>query len=275
MSITSLTPPSTTPSPLPESLARDIQSAAQRHGFSNLAAREVFDALVRGGGSMAQFDHPEFGGPGQWMRGGMVMVSHLFDDRLKARIQSLCADLAALLSAHPAGGAPRPLPESATSADFRPTDAARPAPRSRWPDDLGPPASSGSQNGMRYAWFPQARRLSIDVDGQVTLYDTGDHLIQGCSQQQSSGRSLVFTSQKGEVELSQLPVVSGAPEPAASAGGEPAAGKAASPSPPSDVGTSSHEDLLTLVERLAELRSRDVLTEDEFLKKKGELLSRL
>jgi len=47
---------------------------------------------------MAQFDHPEFGGFGQWMRGGMVMLS-VDDAPLKTRIDALCQELARLQDA--------------------------------------------------------------------------------------------------------------------------------------------------------------------------------
>jgi len=30
-------------------------------------------AVLAGNGSMAQFDHAEFAGSGQWMQGGMIM----------------------------------------------------------------------------------------------------------------------------------------------------------------------------------------------------------
>lgn len=49
-----------------------------------------------------------------------------------------------------------------------------------WPDGLGQPASSGGQNGTRYAFFPDHRRLAVERDGKVTLYDSGDHRIGGC-----------------------------------------------------------------------------------------------
>ena len=50
---------------------------------------------------MAQFNLSEPGGSGQWMSGGMVMVGDVFNRGLKARVDSLCNDLAALLSASP------------------------------------------------------------------------------------------------------------------------------------------------------------------------------
>jgi hypothetical protein len=73
-----------------------------------------------------------------------------------------------------------------------------------WPDDLGQPAASGSQNAMRYAFFPDKQRLLIEKDGKLTTYDSGDHRIGGVSQQGSSGTSLTFTSQNGSVDLSEL-----------------------------------------------------------------------
>jgi len=73
-----------------------------------------------------------------------------------------------------------------------------------WPDELGQPATSGGQDDVRYAFFPDARRLAIQRDGAVTLYDSGDHRIGGVSQQQGGEGSLTFTSQKGKVRLEDL-----------------------------------------------------------------------
>ena len=69
---------------------------AQRHGFSADAARAVTDALRHGGGHMAQFNHPELGGMGQWSAGGMLMIGDMFNHALKARVDALCRDLAAM-----------------------------------------------------------------------------------------------------------------------------------------------------------------------------------
>lgn len=76
-----------------------------------------------------------------------------------------------------------------------------------WPDSLGDsPDSSGGQNGVRYAYFGSTHRLAVDAgNGQVTVYDTGDHEIHGVQQAQGGDRSgWVFTSQKGEVKLADL-----------------------------------------------------------------------
>lgn len=73
-----------------------------------------------------------------------------------------------------------------------------------WPDDLGTPSTSGAQNGLRYAFFPEKRRLLIEQGGKLTAYDTGDHRIGGVSQQSGQGQSLTFTSQHGSVRLDEL-----------------------------------------------------------------------
>jgi hypothetical protein len=92
------------------------------------------------------------------------------------------------------------------------------------PSDLGHAASTGMQNQMRYAWFPDKARLAIDAgDGRVRVYDTGDHRIGGFSQQQSGDQSLSFTSQHGLVKLSELREVkidggAGSAEPSAAQG---------------------------------------------------------
>ncbi len=73
-----------------------------------------------------------------------------------------------------------------------------------WPAELGQPSSAGSQNAMRYAVFPQKRRLLIEHDGKLTTYDTGDHHINGVSQRDSQGQALAFSSPDGPVRLDLL-----------------------------------------------------------------------
>ena len=79
-----------------------------------------------------------------------------------------------------------------------------PATEKWWPDELGHASSSGSQNGVRYAFFPDKRRLLIEDQGNLRTYASGDHQINGVSQQQSHGHSLAFTSQSGIVNLDEL-----------------------------------------------------------------------
>jgi hypothetical protein len=150
-----------------------------------------------------------------------------------------------------------------------------------WGPDLRWPNSSGGQNGMRYAWFSQARRLAIESNGQVIIYDTLDHQIGGVSQQQSGGYSVTFSSQYGYVDLSRLPVVSvngvapmapaSTPAPTQNYNSPPSN----NPPPGNNMVDGAQGDIFTSIEKLATLQSRGILSEQEFVSKKAELLSRL
>ncbi len=73
------------------------------------------------------------------------------------------------------------------------------------PQASSTPASSGAQNGIRYAWFPEqlapGRRARRH---EVTLYDTDDHCIGGVAQQQGGAGPLCFSSQHGPIDLATL-----------------------------------------------------------------------
>jgi hypothetical protein len=142
---------------------------------------------------------------------------------------------------------------------------------------------------MRYAWFSQARRLAIESNGQVIIYDTLDHNIGGVSQQQSGGYSVTFSSQYGYVDLSRLPVVSIngqpplAPMPAPAPGYAPSYSNTAqnnvqsgfAPANNSVTSSGGNNDVFASLEKLAALQSRGILSEQEYANKKAELLSRL
>jgi hypothetical protein len=169
---------------------------AREHGISEEAVRAVFDALRRGGGTMAQFSHADFGGMSQWSS-GMTMVGDMFNDSLKAKLNAIAGELSRYLREHPVedrGDDP--------AVSYR--SAGTPHAGSWWPQELGNPSSVGSQNDMRYAVFPLKRRLVIDDHGQTLTYDTGDHQISGVSQAQSTDSTLTFVSQHGVVRVSDL-----------------------------------------------------------------------
>ena len=175
-----------------------IASVAKKHAIAPDAVAAAFAALKRGRGTMAQFSHADFGGMAQWSKGGMSMVGDMFNSALKAKFDGVMADLAEGLAREPIG---------------TPTDEGALAPMSRksrssadWPEEFGAPSSSGSQNGMKYAFFPTVRRLIVEDGSERTVYDTGKHQISGVSQQQSGSQSLRFHSQVGDVDLDDLTV---------------------------------------------------------------------
>lgn len=234
--------------------ASGLQTVADRHGVGLDAVRHLMRALERGHGTMAQFDHPDLGGMGQWFSGGMTMVGRMFDDGLKARVDALCTELAAAL---PAGG----FSGERTSGDGG---------GAWWPAGLGTPSSAGSQDGMRYAYFPETRRLAIESGAGVALYDTGEHHISGVSQ---SNGSLGFTGSQGTIALDRLRRIEA--EAAAPRQADPDAPQPAPVPVPAALARTTAVDVITTIERLAELHSRGALTEREFLDKKAELLARL
>ncbi|MBW4022698.1 MAG: SHOCT domain-containing protein [Proteobacteria bacterium] len=189
----------------------DIAAIGQRHGISEGAAKALYEALRRGGGGQAQFSHPDLGGMGQWSRGGMTQVGDMFDQQLKDRVAGACQDLSRLIAGGetgtPAqGGAARRQVQGADHAvSNRP--AHQTGGQNWWPEGLGAPASSGAQNSMRYACFPQKHRLAIERDGRVTIYDTGHYRLTGFSQQQSTTQDLVFSGPDGTVRTDNFRIV--------------------------------------------------------------------
>ncbi len=169
-----------------------VAELARTHGVSEAAVHALQDAVRRGGGRQAQFSHPDLGGMGQWSAGGMTQVGDMFNTALKDKVNALCTALAQDGPAEPASKV-APEPARSGGSDW-------------WPDQLGRPSATGSQNGMRYACFPDARRVAVEQAGTVTLYDSGEHRISGVSQQQSGTQELRFSSQNGTISAADLPV---------------------------------------------------------------------
>ncbi|MEQ9410072.1 MAG: SHOCT domain-containing protein [Fuerstiella sp.] len=196
-----------------------VQTLSQRHGVSTDAVTHMLIAVQNGNGSMAQFNHPEFGGSGQWMRGGMTMVSDLFNNQLKYRVDSICSDIASELAHHqstPFQGSFQSQSQNGSNSQMQAGGAIgtgnslfMPDPEANWwPQELGSPNALGSQNQVRYAYFANSHRLAVKTGSDVWVYDTQNHQIGGFSQQQGTGGSITFTSQFGVVNLATLPVVS-------------------------------------------------------------------
>jgi hypothetical protein len=259
-----------------EKIAGDL---AGRHGFSVDAVTHMMYAVLNGNGSLAQFAHPEFGGSGKWMRGGMLMLGDMFNHGLKSRVDALCNEISGIFANQPGllssgsfqsqsqGGNARQT--QATGAPQGQSSFFLPDPASNWwPQDLGAPNATGSQNSVQYAYFSGARRLAVQTNLDVWVYDTLDHQIGGFSQQQGSGGSILFTSQYGTVNLSSLPVVSQNGQPFRktpvpfSGSGAPMVSKQSS-------------DVIAMLELLGSLKMQGILTDAEFNAKKAELLSRL
>jgi hypothetical protein len=263
-----------------------INELSRRYGVSTNAVMTLLQSLLNSNGSMAQFDHREFGGSGQWMPGGMTMVGDMFNHGLKAKVDGLCSELSQLLVIQADATLTASFQSQSQSQGIRerqgydisgtssvslfvPETPGRTSDQ-WWPEGLGFPSGTGAQNQLRYAYFNQTHRLAVELNGRVTVYDTLDHQISGVSQQQGRGGSLTLTSQHGTVSVSTLPVVSvdGVQTNAPALHDPPATKPNPSDGPPEG-------DIFAKIEGLADLQKKGILSAEEFAAKKAELLSRL
>ncbi|MDB5346480.1 MAG: hypothetical protein JWP89_4857 [Schlesneria sp.] len=274
-----------------------ICDLSQRYGISTDAVTSMLQSVMNGNGTMAQFFHHELGGGGQWMQGGMTMVGDMFNHGLKSKVDGLCSELSQLLSQQPFVPVPQNNQSQWQSGSGQqqgggfgagPSMGGSPVslfvPNSQgargswWPSDLGSPNGSGGQNNVRYAYFSNARRLAVDINGVVTVYDTLDHQIGGVSQQQGAGGAVTLNSQYGTIDVSSLPVISvnGVTPQQLQTNPMPQS-YTAEPQPINPPGsrTNQEEDIFAKIERLAELQQKGILTPEEFAAKKTELLQRL
>lgn len=241
-----------------------VQDLSQRYGVSQQAIQSMIQAVIQGGGTMAQFNISELGGGGQWMQGGMIMVGDMFNRGLQNTVGNLCEEISQQMRNI---NLFEPLPENQRQGS-----------NTWWPSHLGNPAASGSQNNMRYAYFPQVNRLALQYNGNVSVYDTLDHQISGFSQQQGNSQSAQFVSQYGIIDSLNLPLVSGAGM---------ISNQNTEPKPPQNdlipqkmeqansEKTMTSQDIFTAIEQLASLHEKGILNQQEFEQKKAELLGRL
>ena len=154
---------------------------AARYHLSLELLRQLWIGLQMSGGRQVQFNHPEFGGAGQWTPGKPV-VSDIFNKSLKNKVDQVCTELATLLE--------------------------QPAERSLSPDhaQYGNPFLKGVQNHVEYAYYPAARRLVVSDSRGRTVYDTASHQITGIAAI-SVTANLVFLTPMGTISTQDLKTV--------------------------------------------------------------------
>jgi len=242
-----------------------VNDLSNRYNLSQDAVIHMIIAVNNGGGTMAQFNSPELGGSGQWMQGGMTMVGDMFNYGLKNTVDNLCSEISnALLNIQVFPIAPAGTRES----------------NQWWPThlNLGIPFSSGGQNNIRYAVFPQ--RLAVELNGEVTVYDTLDNNIGGVSQQQGGDTSLTFSSQYGTLSVNPLPIVYSSHEvtpPMQNNFAQQTENNFVQEEPYVENNTSSatSDEVIETISKLSSLYEAGVLSDEEFHSKKLELLSRI
>lgn len=246
-----------------ENLVNDL---ANRYNLNRDTIIYMIGAVNNGGGTMAQFSSPELGGSGQWMRGGMTMVGDMFNNGLKNTVDNLCNEISnALSNIQVFPIAPVGTKES----------------NQWWPThlNLGSPFSSGGQNDTRYSIFPN--RLAVELNGEVTVYDTLDNNISGVSQQQGGDTSLTLSSQYGTINVSSLPIIYGTNNMTNVKNNNFAEVPGNSNNNIVNEPLENFENLeqideiVEVIEKLSRLHNSGILSDEEFNSKKTELLSRI
>src|SRR6476620_7366649 len=97
------------------------------------------------------------------------MDRDMFNTQLKSRLDALCTDIVASLTASEDVG--RDVSSKPEEVSYR-SESTSPA---WWPNGLGHPAAVGGQNDLRYAIFPETRRLVIDDRGKLHIGGRSDH----------------------------------------------------------------------------------------------------
>lgn len=230
-----------------------VDDIAAKYNLKPQTIENLLHALIVGRGTMAQFNIPELGGAGQWMKGGMTMVGDMFNSTLRSTVDKLSTELAELVS---------------SKIMFEEKDD-----NPSWPTVFGTPTASGSQNNLQYAYFGPVHRLVVEENGKRTIYDTKHHQITGISQQQGAESTYRFTSQEGVVDLATLQVVSDPGKPT-----QPTPEIAYDVTGTADLRSSdqSPEDIIiATIGKLNVLFEKGQISEEEFKAKKKELLERL
>lgn len=274
-----------------------INDLAQQYNVSADAVLNLLQAVRNGNGIMAQFSHPEFGS-GQWMQGGITTMGDRFNNSLKTTVDDLCLELSNLLINQPVIYIPlshqsqnqNQQQQQKGSYSDSIINGSNLSAGNWWSSDLGVPLMTGAQNNMRYAYFADINRLAIDINGQVTIFDTLDHQISGVSLQQGASLSVIFTSQYGTVDPFRLPIISSDRDTVSNTTNDMSFETNTTDvqtemrppqnsfQPQTDVSSPAsvqENDIFATLEKLAQLKQKGIVTEEDFLAKKNELLSRL
>ena len=231
-------------------------------------------------GSQAQFNHPDLGGMGQWSGGGMIMIGDMFNQGLKHRVDALCNELAGLVRSNPRStpasrkarwrgqsvrrgiGFAEPLVAAGTGRARVGRRAERNAIRifpalaaSRSTGRSGPRIRLGRASAV--GLFATAGRRSIaDLHQPIRRRSLAD--LPLVRRRADRPRSVALCARRRRRRTPQ------------------AAPSAAAVAAPTDCACPRFsDDVLRTMERLAELRRKDILTEEEFSAEKAELLARL
>ncbi|MCM3884374.1 SHOCT domain-containing protein [Frankia sp. R82] len=165
-----------------------VADLADRYGVSTDAVRTLLAAVLLGNGSQAQFTHPELGGSGQWMAGGMTMIGDMFNTGLQAKVSGLAAQLSALLASTELFESANPAPPTgATSSDAGFAGPAGSADSAGFGGSAGSAGSAGFGGSVGFAGFGGSAGFSAGQPGGVRPTNLGGWWPGELGQPSSSG----------------------------------------------------------------------------------------
>ena len=254
-----------------------VADLSARYGVSTGAVRALLEAVQLGNGTMAQFSHPELGGRGQWMAGGMTMVGDMFSPGLQARVSGLAGELSSLLASTPVYAVRRARPGPAQLTRRIRGRGGRPS----WdsPDRADARTAPVTRCSRRPGGLPcrAAARPSASTARWTMSFTACSS--RGASRARCRSPASTARSPSRACRWQALTAARCRPGP-----GPPrsrscrAHRRSPPPSGPSGQAVPSGTDadaVLAVLERLGDLHRRGVLTDEEFAAKKAEILSRL
>jgi len=177
-------------------MSQDIlQDIGKKYGVSLETVNELAAELDRTGGLSVQFNNQELGGKGRWTLNGGAQVGNGFNTALNKRVDALMRDLWEFITAaddHPSEELSKTLP---------PMPALKK--RTWWPDAWETPDTSGTNNGLNYAYFSSRNRLALRQGVKVRFFDTSGYSVRSVSIQRDMGQPIItVNTSQGRVDIS-------------------------------------------------------------------------
>jgi hypothetical protein len=112
---------------------------------------------------------------GQWQN-GMVMISDMFNNSLKNKVNNLCVELSTIIKQEFTVGNKPVIP-----------------------------SLLGKSNETSYAYYQDANILELQVKGVLKTYDTTGYIITGVQQSQSNNiQNIILNHTKGTINILTL-----------------------------------------------------------------------
>jgi hypothetical protein len=190
-----------------------ISSLAKKYGLPSEIVQQLAYEMQKNRGEAVRFDIEYLGGKGRWKLNQSASVGNGFDVELNNFITDLCSDLSDHIRADAAN-------VDDDDDDEAPTIPSRPRgnsalddtigipplslkPNVWWPEDFGDePDMTGHVGEIRYAYFPQRRRLVLRQGLRNRIFDTANFDVQEIAVGTESGFfNLVVLTSHGDFRL--------------------------------------------------------------------------